>query len=67
MSLVEFSLYTTLGAGIWALVLTLLGYFLGENEDLIKQYLHQITLGAVGFVLILGIIYFYYNKYKTKV
>jgi len=64
MSLVEFSLYTMLGAGIWALVLTLLGYFLGENEDLIKQYLHQITLGVVGLIFIVGVLY--YRHYKKK-
>ncbi len=67
MNIVEFSLYTALGAGIWALVLTLLGYFIGENEELIKQYLHQITIGVVGFVLIVGVLYFRHHKKKKEV
>ncbi len=66
MNLVEFSLYTALGAGIWALVLTLLGYFIGENQELINQYLHQITIGVVGFVLIVGILYFQYTKKRSQ-
>jgi len=64
MNRVEFTLYTTLGAGIWALVLTLLGYFIGENEALIKQYLHQITIGVVGLVFIIGVLYFRHHTKK---
>ena len=62
MNLVEFSLYTSLGAGIWALILTLLGYFLGENQELIQQYLKQITFGVIGLLIILGLLYYRYQK-----
>lgn len=44
MNLFVFSLYTSLGAGIWVIILTLLGYFLGGNEALIKEYLHTIIV-----------------------
>lgn len=64
MNLVQFSLYTTLGAGIWALILTLLGYFIGKNQELIDTYLKQITIATL-FVLILFIIW-YYSKHKKK-
>ena len=46
----KFSLYTLLGAGIWVTVLTFIGYFIGENQDLIMQYSHH----AVFAVLILS-------------
>mgnify|MGYP002632564815 CR=1 FL=1 len=62
MNLVEFSLYTSLGAGIWALILTLLGYFLGENQELIHQYLKQITIGVIGLLVILSLLYYRYQK-----
>ena len=46
-----FALYTCLGAGLWSLVLTLFGYFLGGNEALIKEYQHHITVGVIAFVV----------------
>jgi membrane protein DedA with SNARE-associated domain len=43
----KFSLYTLLGAGIWCTVLTLIGYFIGENQELIMQYSHQAVFGVL--------------------
>ena len=65
MDLVQFSLYTTLGAGIWALVLTLLGYFIGTNEALIHQYLKEITIVVVVLLVILVAVYYRYQKRKA--
>lgn len=55
-----FSIYTSLGAGIWVVILTLLGYYIGGNEALIKEYLRYIILGIL-FLLVLGG-YIYYKK-----
>ena len=66
MNIVEFSIFTTLGAGIWALILTLLGYFIGENEALINQYLKEITYAVLALIFIVGLIYFKYQKAKDK-
>ncbi len=69
MNLVLFSSYTALGAGIWALILTLLGYFIGENQELIDIYLKQITV-LILFILVLlasGYIYFIKKKSIKKV
>ncbi len=65
MNLAVFSMYTALGASIWALVLTLLGYYLGENQELIDIYLKQITM-AVIFVLVLFTGWYTYKNLKTK-
>jgi len=62
MNIAEFIAYTTLGAGIWALVLTLLGYFIGENQALINQYLKQITTITIALLFIIALLYFKYQK-----
>ncbi len=63
MNLVQFSIFTAFGAGLWALILTLLGYFIGENQELIDTYLKQITIGVVATLVVIGFIYY---KYQTK-
>ena len=66
MNLVKFSIFTTLGAGIWALILVLLGYFIGENQELIHTYLQQITLLVMSILVVFGLWYAYRNKQKVK-
>ncbi|HIJ82457.1 MAG TPA: DedA family protein, partial [Desulfuromonadales bacterium] len=43
----KFTLYTLLGAGIWCTTLTLIGYFIGENQQLIVQYSHKALLWVI--------------------
>lgn len=62
MNYATFALYTCLGAGIWSVILTLVGYFLGGNEELIKQYLPHLTIGIAIFALIAGLIYWQWQK-----
>ncbi len=57
MPLLPFTLYTALGAGIWSMVLILLGYILGKNQELITMYLHQITLTVLGALILLVFVY----------
>ena len=65
MNLIVFSTFTALGAGIWALVLTMLGYFIGQNQELIDLYLKQITITVLVIVFILGLLYAYYQYKRT--
>lgn len=58
----KFTVYTALGAGIWVSILTFLGYFLGQNQALINQYLKEITAAALIFVAVLTIAYIYFKK-----
>lgn len=57
MGLFKFSLYTSMGAGIWVGVLTFLGYFLGDNSELIHTYLNQITIATIVFIVVLTLVY----------
>lgn len=63
MNLALFSSYTALGAGIWALILTMLGYFIGENQELIDTYLKQITAAVL---VSLALLAFWYVKYQKN-
>ena len=64
MNLLTFSIYTTLGAAIWVVILTLLGYYLGDNEALIKEYLRYIIVGILICLSIIG--FWYYKKVKKN-
>ena len=66
MNLFVFCLYTTLGATIWVIILTVLGYYIGDNEELVKEYLRYLIIGLLVFLVLLGA--WYYKKVKkTKV
>ncbi len=67
MNPLKFSLYTAFGAGIWVTVLTLLGYFLGANEDLIHKYLKEITVITLILVtILLGFYAWQHKRAKSK-
>lgn len=63
MNLLKFSLYTSLGAGIWVLILALLGYFIGHNQELISEYLRIII---VAILVLLAIFILLYVRLKLK-
>ena len=66
MPLALFCFYTSLGAGIWVIILATLGYFLGQNEALLKEYLHIITIALVLLVCIGIAIYIYWQRKKAN-
>ncbi len=58
MNIVSFSIYTTLGASIWVVILTLLGYYIGDNEALVKEYLSTIIYILLGLIALGAFIYY---------
>jgi membrane protein DedA with SNARE-associated domain len=64
MNHIKFSVYTLLGASIWVSVLTLIGYFLGQEEALIKEYYHQVIIDVVAASALLVIIYIFWHRRK---
>ena len=53
MNLPLFAAFTGLGAGLWVIVLALVGYYIGNNQELVQHYLHQILLGIGIFAVVL--------------
>jgi membrane protein DedA with SNARE-associated domain len=65
MPISAFVIYTTIGAGIWVIILALLGYLIGQNQELINEYLHQIILITLIIIIISTAFYIWINK-KNK-
>ena len=53
----KFSLYTALGAGIWVVVLTVVGWLVGRNADLLHAYMRNATLWALALAIALVVGY----------
>lgn len=53
MNLQKFMIYTAIWAGIWALILMLFGYFIGENKELFFEYKYYLTAGTIVLVVLL--------------
>ncbi len=53
MNLGVFSIFTAAGAGIWVFILAFIGYWVGNNPDITRQYLHRVGLGLIFFSVVL--------------
>lgn len=60
MNIVSFICFTALGAGIWNIILAVLGYIGHGNKELIDQYSHELSYILLG----LGILFVIYLIYK---
>ena len=68
MNIWRFCIFTSLGAGIWVAILMALGYVLGQNKELIDEYLHIIIVILACFVLVLSAVYIVqYRKKRINV
>lgn len=65
MNLFSFTLYTALGAGIWNIILALLGYIAQGQQDLIEKYSHELSYAILG-LLIVVVIFFVFKKVIKK-
>jgi len=65
MRLWRFMLFTSLGAFTWMVVLTALGYFIGNNIAEIKQYTHLIGYASISLSILIFI--YYYTKKRVKI
>ena len=66
MNLKKFIFYTGLGAAIWCTVLAYVGYFVGNNIDIIKENIDYIMYFIFPALIFLVIIYMIIYKYHKK-
>ncbi len=67
MNLPLFAAFTGLGAGLWVIVLALVGYYIGNNQELVQHYLHQILFGIGGFAVVLVAGYVFLKRRARRV
>lgn len=66
MNIAKFSIYTAAGAGLWVTVLAFLGYFIGRNKELLKQYSRTITIILLIFCVMIVAIYVYVKRRRAR-
>ena len=66
MNLARFVIFTALGSALWVSILVALGYFVGENEELIKVYLHEILIAIIAFIIVASGVYLLYLRKKKS-
>ena len=66
MNHLKFSFYTLAGAGLWCSILTIIGYVIGEKQQLIMQYAHQALVWVVLFSIALVAAYIWWHKRRQN-
>lgn len=66
MNLGKFSLYTSLGSFIWCIILTYLGFFVGKNQELIKEYLYLVITVCLALCIIGIAVYIKLQRVKEE-
>lgn len=62
MNIPKFCFYTSFGAGIWVVVLAVVGYVVGNNIELIKSNLRPITIVTLAVLAVIVAVYVYWHK-----
>jgi membrane protein DedA with SNARE-associated domain len=60
-----FLFYTALGSGIWVTVLALVGYWVGNNQELVMDYLDRATMWMVAGCLVLVALYMFRHRRQS--
>lgn len=64
MNFKQFVLFTILGSGLWNIILAVLSYSVYSQQELLKEYMHELSYGllALGFLFVIYLIW----KYRKK-
>lgn len=66
MPLAPFVLYSTLGTTLWVMVLTFLGYILGENYTLVEEYLDPVSKIVLVALIVAFIVWVVRKRKKIR-
>ncbi len=66
MDLKKFCIYTGLGSTIWMTVLTVVGYFIGDNEEMVKHYMPYVVTAVVFVAVIFVVLYMWRYNHNNK-
>ena len=67
MYIPKFSFFTILGAGIWVTILAVIGYIVGDNQELIKRYSKEALIYTLIVIVIAVPLYIFINKKRNNV
>jgi membrane protein DedA with SNARE-associated domain len=62
MDLMKFCIYTALGSALWVTILACIGYLVGNNPELVKEYskdVSLIVLASIPFIIIIYLRWFH--------
>lgn len=62
MPILRFLVLTAIGSGIWVTVLAFFGYFIGQNQALIMEYMPYIKFGGILLAILLVIGYLVFKR-----
>lgn len=66
MPLVPFLIYSTLGTTMWVMLLTFLGFVLGDNYELVDEYLAPVSKIVLVFLIVAFIAWVVIKQKKAK-
>lgn len=66
MKMSSFCLYTVMGAGIWVIILALVGYFLGQSQELVSAFMHELIFWIIVLVIAVVVVYIGLHKRANK-
>ena len=66
MPMPTFLLYSAIGSGLWATLLTGAGYLLGENYDRVEQYIGPIGQVVLAVVVVAAVVWFVRRRREQK-
>lgn len=66
MPVVPFLIYSTIGTTLWVIFLTGAGYLLGNNYELVDEYLAPVSKGVLVLILVAFAVWIFRKKQQAK-
>ena len=66
MPLPSFLIYSAIGSGLWATLLAGAGYLLGNNYEVVEQYVGPIGTGAVALLVVSSVVWIVWRRRQPQ-